>query len=122
MPAVYRGFTNAQQCCFISDGAECWAHLIRKAIRLTLLEPENEEYRRFLDQMLDTYRTAQKFAVDKRLSAAGREQKVLVLMNQVCDGHPRFLWVGGDRFTDDSIPQTDTEKDFRNLVPCQAVN
>ena len=26
------------------------------------------------------------------------------------------MWVGGERFTDDSIPQTETEKDFRNLV------
>ena len=38
--AVYRGFSKAQK---------CWAHLLRKAIRLTLLEPENAEYRRFLD-------------------------------------------------------------------------
>ena len=29
--AVYRDFTHAQK---------CWAHLIRKAIRLTLLQPE----------------------------------------------------------------------------------
>ena len=142
--AVYRGFTNALQCCFISDDAECWAHLISnrwlynlnavfvyrgdftddafrsntpgvKVIRLTFLEPENEEYRRFLVEMLDVYRTAQKFAADKRLSAAGREQKVFLLMDKVCE-------MCGDRFTDESMPQTDTEKDFRNLVPCQAVN
>jgi len=98
--AVYRGFSKAQK---------CWAHLIRKAIRLVLLDPENEEYRRFLDQMLDTYRTAQKFAADKRLGAAGREQKVFLLMDKVCE-------MCGDRFADDSVPQTDTEKDFRNLV------
>jgi len=109
--AVYRGFTNAQQCCcFIGDGAECWAHLIRKAIRLTLHDPENEEYRRLLDQMLDVYRTAQKFAPDKRSSLAGREQKVFLLMDKVCE-------MCGDRFTDESMPQTDLEKDFRNLVP-----
>ena len=98
--AVYRGFTNAQK---------CWAHLIRKAIRLTFLDPGNDQYRQFLDQMLDVYYTAQKFAADKRLGAAGREQKVFVLMDKVCD-------MCGERFTDDSIPQTETEKDFRNLV------
>jgi regulator of replication initiation timing len=98
--AVYRGFTNAQK---------CWAHLIRKVIRLTFLEPENEEYRRFLVEILDVYRTAQKFAADKRLGVAGREQKVFLLMDKVGD-------MCGERFTDDSIPQTETEKDFRNLV------
>jgi len=98
--AVYRGFSKAQK---------CWAHLIRKVIRLTFLEPEKEEYRQFLDQMLDIYRTAGRFAADKRLSAAGREQKVFLLMDKVCE-------MCGERFTDDSIPQTDTEKDFRNLV------
>jgi hypothetical protein len=98
--AVYRGFTNAQK---------CWAHLIRKAIRLTLLDPENEEYRRFLDQMLDVYRTAQRLAADKRLGADGRKQKVFLLMDQVCE-------MCGERFADNSIPQTEIEKDFRNLV------
>lgn len=98
--AVYRGFSKAQK---------CWAHLIRKAIRLTLLEPENDQYRRFLDQMLDVYRTAQRFAADKRLGADGRKQKVFLLMDQVCD-------MCGERFTDTSIPQTEIEKDYRNLV------
>jgi len=44
------------------------------------------------------------------LTLAGRKQKVFLLMDKVGDGHPRFLWVGGERFTDDSVPQTDLEK------------
>ena len=39
--AVYANFTQAQK---------CWAHLLRKAIKLTLQEPANEEYRRFADR------------------------------------------------------------------------
>ncbi len=44
--AVYQGFSKAQK---------CWAHLIRKAIRFTLLRPENEEYKTFLNGLLDVY-------------------------------------------------------------------
>src|SRR5439155_3361920 len=36
--AVYANFSEAQK---------CWAHLLRKAIKLTLQEPENQEYRQF---------------------------------------------------------------------------
>src|SRR5208282_1514725 len=38
--AVYTNFTAAQK---------CWAHLLRKAIKLTLHEPDNQEYRAFTD-------------------------------------------------------------------------
>jgi len=98
--AVYRGFSKAQK---------CWAHLLRKAIRLTLLEPENQDYRRFLDQLLDIYRTACRDAKDKRLSTAGRENKVGLLNDQMCD-------LCGDRFSDQSPPASETEKDYFNLV------
>ena len=58
--AVYRGFSNAQK---------CWAHLLRKAIRFTLLDPDNSEYRLFLDGLLAVYRKAKRFAADGRLAA-----------------------------------------------------
>lgn len=98
--AVYRGFSNAQK---------CWAHLLRKAIRLTLQEPENEEYRRFLDQLLDIYRRACGHAKDKRLSAVGRAHKVALLTDQMCD-------LCGDRFSDETPPRTATEQEYFNLV------
>ena len=47
--AVYANFTQAQK---------CWAHLLRKAIKLTLLEPDNAEYRRLTDRLLEIYRAA----------------------------------------------------------------
>lgn len=99
--AVYRDFSTAQK---------CWAHLLRKAIRLTLLEPENEAYRRFLEGLLEVYRTACRFSKDKRLSDAGRLHKVDVLSDMMCD-------LCGDRFADKSEPTTDdAEKDYFNLV------
>ncbi len=36
--AVYENFTKAQK---------CWAHLLRKAIKLTLQDPDNKVYRGF---------------------------------------------------------------------------
>ena len=98
--AVYRDFTLAQK---------CWAHLLRKAIKLTLLQPDNEEYRTFLTGLLELYRNACRLKRDRRLKPSTREQKVLALEND--------LWMlCGKRFTDQTPPATDTEHDFVNLV------
>ena len=64
--AVYANFTQSQK---------CWAHLLRKAIKLTLLEPANAEYRRFTDRLLEIYRAACRVQRDGRFSDAGRAQK-----------------------------------------------
>ena len=98
--AVYRNFSQAQK---------CWAHLIRKAIKLTLQDPESEQYRRFLDGLLNVYRTAQRIQRDKRFSDAGRAAKIDELDNMLCD-------LCGDRFMDETEPSTDLEGDYRNLV------
>jgi transposase len=65
--AVYANFSNAQK---------CWAHLLRKAIKLTLQEPGEAKYREFADGLLEIYRQACRVQKDKRLSAAGRQRKV----------------------------------------------
>lgn len=98
--AVYRGFSKSQK---------CWAHLVRKAIRLTLLEPASTEYRQFLDGLLEVYRTACRFAADRRLSQAGRLRKVDELTDRMCV-------LCGDRFADESEPADDIQRDFVNLV------
>jgi hypothetical protein len=74
--AVYQNFTKSQK---------CWAHLLRKAIKLTLLAPENAEYREFADRLLALYRKACRIQQDRRLSAAGREWKVTELENELID-------------------------------------
>jgi transposase len=68
--AVYANF---------SQGQKCWAHLLRKAIKLTLQEPDNQEYRRFTDRLLEIYRKACRVQRDQRLSDAGRARKVATL-------------------------------------------
>ena len=75
--AVYRGrFAQAQK---------CWAHLLRKAIRLALLYPQQKTYQRFLDQLLELYRAAKRAAADARLGAEGRKLRVCDLENRLCD-------------------------------------
>jgi hypothetical protein len=74
--AVYANFSAAQK---------CWAHLLRKAIKLTLQEPANPKHRTLCDGLLAIYRQAQRVAHDKRLSDAGRERKVAGLVTAVRD-------------------------------------
>jgi hypothetical protein len=74
--AVYGNFTQAQK---------CWAHLLRKAIKLTLQEPDNAEYRQFTDRLLEIYRKACRVQRDRRLTEAGRQRKVAALEEEVVE-------------------------------------
>jgi hypothetical protein len=74
--AVYANFSQSQK---------CWAHLLRKAIKLTLQEPNNQEYRAFTDRLLEIYRQACRVQRDGRLSAAGRAHKVGVLDDELLE-------------------------------------
>jgi transposase len=74
--AVYADFTCAQK---------CWAHLIRKAIKLTLLAPDLADYRQLADGLLAIYRRACKAQRDGRLGDAGRERKAEELDEAVLD-------------------------------------
>ena len=74
--AVYANFTKAQK---------CWAHLLRKAIKLTLQDPDEPVYRRFTDRLLEIYYKACRVQRDGRLSAAGRASKVTALDDDIYD-------------------------------------
>jgi hypothetical protein len=73
---VYATFTQSQK---------CWAHFLRKAIKLTLMEPTNAEYRQFTDRLLEIYREACRVQRDRRLSAEGRKGKVALLDDEVLE-------------------------------------
>ncbi|MFN5895942.1 MAG: transposase, partial [Planctomyces sp.] len=94
--AVYQGFSLAQK---------CWAHLLRKAIRLTLLKPDRPQYKEFLDALLEIYRKGKAIASDKRLTEASRCARVEQLVDAVCD-------CTGARFADETKPTDEAEKDF----------
>lgn len=72
--AVYEHFSKSQK---------CWAHLLRKAIKLTLQEPNNTEYRAFTDSLLEIYRKACRIQRDGRMKTAGRAEKVKSLDDEI---------------------------------------
>jgi hypothetical protein len=74
--AVYANFTQSQK---------CWAHLLRKAIKLTLLEPDNQEYRQLTDRLLEIYRQACRVQCDRRLGDAGRAKKVAAMDDEILE-------------------------------------
>jgi hypothetical protein len=74
--AVYGNFSQSQK---------CWAHLLRKAIKLTLLEPSNPDYRQFTDRLLEIYRAACRVQQDQRFSDEGRKRKVAQLDDQIVE-------------------------------------
>ena len=59
-----------------SKGQKCWAHLLRKAIKLMLSYPENPQYRKFFEELLAVFREGKRLQQDGRLSDAGRRRKV----------------------------------------------
>ena len=97
--AVYANFTQSQK---------CWAHLLRKAIKLTLLESTNEEYRLFADRLLEIYHEACRVQRDKRLSDAGRSRKVAVLEDEIVD-------LCGPTWFAELPPQKGSADDYRRL-------
>jgi hypothetical protein len=97
--AVYADFTQSQK---------CWAHFLRKAIKLTLLEPANAEYRLFTDRLLEIYRKACRVQRDRRLSAAGRKAKAGVLDDEI-------LALGGPMWAAELPPGEGPEDDYRRL-------
>jgi hypothetical protein len=74
--AVYANFSQSQK---------CWAHLLRKSIKLTLQEPTNAEYRAWTDGLLEIYRKACRVQRDGRLGDAGRAAKVAALDDEILE-------------------------------------
>jgi len=98
--AIYANFSVAQK---------CWAHLLRKAIKLTLQDPNNLDYRNFTDRLLEIYRAACRLQRDGRFSDAGRAQKVPELDDQILD-------LCGPLWAADLPPLEGPDNDYRLLV------
>jgi hypothetical protein len=60
----------------------CWAHFLRKAIAVSLRNPDNRQYKRFLKSLFAIYYDAVRFSRDRRLSA-GRQAKVERLQSRI---------------------------------------
>lgn len=98
--AIYQGFSKAQK---------CWAHLIRKAIKLTLQAPDDPTYRDFADSLLAIYRRAKRVAADKRYSDAGRKRRVRELDDEL-------VLLCLERWIDETQQMDGVEGDYRRLV------
>lgn len=99
--AVYRNrFGRAQK---------CWAHLLRKAIKLTLLYPRKTSYQRFLDRLLALYYDAKRAAVDQRLGEPGRKHRVAELEGRLCE-------LCQPHWRETNSQMKPHERDFANLV------
>lgn len=98
--AFYANFTQAQK---------CWAHLLRKAIKLTLQDPNNATYRAFTDRLLEIYRAACRVKGDGRLSDAGRTRKIAVLDDEI-------LKLCGAMWGADLPPLEGPDDDYRRLI------
>ncbi len=97
--AVYQGFDEAQK---------CWAHLIRKAIKLTLTSPEDQRFRQLADELLSIYRDAKRISNDGRMRAATKQSKVAGL-------NDRVLELCGDRWRDEDRDCEGDEDSYRKL-------
>jgi hypothetical protein len=98
--AIYQNFSKSQK---------CWAHLLRKAIKLTLQDPQNQTYRQFTDSLLAIYRAAKRVAKDQRFGDAGRQRRVAELEDEL-------LALCSPRWLDESQEAEGVEGDYRRLV------
>lgn len=98
--AIYQNFSKAQK---------CWAHLLRKAIKLTLQAPGDKTYRDFADRLLAIYRTAKRVASDQRFGDAGRQRRVAELDDEL-------LALCSSRWFDESQEAEGPAGDYRRLV------
>ena len=67
----------------------CWAHLLRKAIKLMLQHPDEPGYANFLERLYAIYQQAVRFQRDRRLST-GRTVKVKQLQKRIIKLCTRF--------------------------------
>lgn len=98
--AVYDRYAHSQK---------CWAHLLRKSIRLAMLYARRQRYQRFLDELLRLYYDAKRVAADQRLGQQGRLGRVADLEGRLA---ALCLKYGANEAADQSPP----EREFTNLV------
>jgi transposase len=111
-PATFAGLVfsdDAANYANFSAAQKCWAHLLRKAIKLTLQEPDNLDYRSFADRLLEIYRAACRVQRDGRFSDAGRTRKVAELDDQI-------LGLCGPLWAAELPPLEGADNDYRLLT------
>ena len=80
----------------------CWAHFLRKAIAISLRNPDNRQYKRFLTELFVIYHDAVRISRDGRLSV-GRPAKIKLLqarLRRICRRYGEL--VGKNDTSDDA--------------------
>jgi hypothetical protein len=72
--AVYSQFNKTQK---------CWAHLLRKSVRICLLAPEDKRFESLRDGLFEIYRSAVRLKSDGRYSEVGRHNAVIEIQNRL---------------------------------------
>ena len=96
-------------CNRFTQAQKCWAHLLRKAIKLALMYPGEAKYQSFLDSLLAIYRDGKRSAADGRLGEAGRQQRVAELEGRLCELLQPYR-------CEATPAMSPPERDFTNLV------
>lgn len=79
-PAVFGGLVISDDAAVygrFSKMQKCWAHLLRKAVRICLLNPENKQFEVLRDGLFEIYRSAKRLKLDRRYSDDGRYEEAL---------------------------------------------
>jgi hypothetical protein len=74
--AVYSRFNKTQK---------CWAHLLRKSIRICLLQPNDQRFEALRDGLFEIYRKAVRLQDDRRYQDEGRRDAVYRLQDKLHD-------------------------------------
>jgi hypothetical protein len=76
-----------------SEHQLCWAHFLRKAIALSLRNPDNQQYARFLKSLFTIYRDAVRISHDRRLKTgrAAKVQKLQTRIRMICRRHGELI-------------------------------
>jgi len=71
----------------------CWAHFLRKAIAISLRNPDNRQYARFLRSLFAVYYDAVRASRDRRLSAgrAARGKRLQSRIRRICRRYGEVL-------------------------------
>jgi transposase len=111
-PETFSGLVNSDHAAVysrFSKTQKCWAHLIRKAIKLCLQDPKNKKFIRLRDELIAVFRLAVSLKADKRFSDDGRHNKVVELEDRLID----FVVADCQRYDDQQIGLMN---DYRLLV------
>jgi hypothetical protein len=85
-PATFAGLVTSDDAAVYSKFdkmQKCWAHLLRKAIRICLLDPNQKCFETLRDGLLGIYRDAKRLKQDGRYSDIGRHNAMIDLQNKL---------------------------------------